>query len=125
MTNRIAAAAAAWLLALAAHAAAQTDVIKLRAGGEAKGKITQLTSKNVVYVDAKGATATVKNEDVIDVVLGDTPPSLKAANAAAAGKNWDKAVNLYETAMGEIPKGREHLHKQYVLFGWAVALDGK
>lgn len=109
----------------AAEASALQDVIKLRAGGEAKGKVTQLTSTKVVYTDAGGKAVTLKNEEVADVLLSDTPKALRDANAAAGSKNWVKALNLYEAALGEIGPGKARdLHKQYALFGWALALEG-
>src|SRR5262245_1148884 len=104
--------------------AAQQDVIKLKAGGEAKGKISIIDSQKIVYADAAGKAVTLKNEDVAEVTLFDVPASLKNANAAAATKNWEKAFNLYDAALGEIGPGKARdLNKQYVLYGWALALD--
>ena len=44
----------------ASEASALQDVIKLRAGGEAKGKVMQLTSTKVVYTDAGGKSVTLQ-----------------------------------------------------------------
>src|SRR5262245_5586402 len=74
------------------------DVIKLRAGGEIKGKVTTAGSKTVSYTDSAGKAGSQKTEDVQDVILGDMPASFKKAEAAAAEGNHVKALNLWPLA---------------------------
>src|SRR5262245_41864271 len=95
------------LSAQAAAPAAQAggDVIKLRAGGEIKGKVTTAGSKTVSYTDSAGKAGSQKTEDVQDVILGDMPASFKKAEAAAAEGNHVKALNLWPLALEEVNAG--------------------
>jgi tetratricopeptide (TPR) repeat protein len=117
--------AAAMALGLAAAADAQ-DVIRLRSGAEVKAKITAMTSQSVTYSEAGGKVSTAKKEDVVSLDLGDKPPSLVKADQALAEGKYDRAINNYPAALEEIQqkKARE-LHKQFVLFSWANALNQK
>ncbi len=103
------------------------DEVTLKDGKVLKGKITKLSSTQVLMVDTSSKSHTLKNEDVRDVKLGDTPSTLNRANQAAQQKNFDKALTLYEAALTEIGqnKDREPLHKQYLYYNWAVTLDQK
>lgn len=114
--------AAAILLGLAAAADAQ-DIIRLKSGSEVKGKVTAMTSQSVTYAETGGKVQTVKTADVVDVALGDPPPSLAKADAALANGQYDKAINHYAPALEEIAgKKARDLHKQFVHFKWAQAL---
>ena len=117
--------AAAFAIGLAAAADAQ-DVIRLRSGTEVKAKITAMTSTSVTYSEAGGKVSTAKKEDVVSLDLGDKPPSLVKADQALAEGKYDRAINNYPGALEEIQqkKARE-LHKQFVLFSWANALNQK
>jgi len=117
--------AAAMALGLAAAAEAQ-DVIRLRNGSAVKAKITAMTSQSVTYSEAAGKVSTAKKEDVVSLDLGDKPPSLIKADQALAEGKYDRAINHYPGALEEIQqkKARE-LHKQFVLFSWANALNQK
>jgi tetratricopeptide (TPR) repeat protein len=112
---------------LAAGAALAQDVIKLRAGGEVKGKITVLNNKNVNVAEAGGKATALKAEEVASVTLGgDTPPSLQKADAAMAEGRVERALNLYPAAIEEIAKEKKReLHKQFVYWNWAAALQQK
>jgi tetratricopeptide (TPR) repeat protein len=115
--------AAAMALGLAAAADAQ-DVIRLRNGSEVKAKITAMTSQSVTYSEAAGKVSTAKKEDVVSLDLGDKPPSLIKADQALAEGKYDKAINHYPAALEEIQqKKARDLHKQFVLFSWANALN--
>jgi tetratricopeptide (TPR) repeat protein len=114
--------AAAVLLGLAAAAEAQ-DIIRLKSGSEVKCKITAMTSASITYSETGGKVSTVKAPEVVDVVLGDPPPSLAKADAALANNQYDKAINHYGPSLEEIAaKKARDLHKQFVLFKWAQAL---
>jgi tetratricopeptide (TPR) repeat protein len=114
--------ATAMALGLAVAAEAQ-DIIRLKNGTEIKVKITALTSQSVTYSEGGGKVSTAKKEDVVDITLGEPPPSLAKADAALAGGKYDGAINNYGQALEEIgqKKARE-LHKQFILFKIAQAL---
>jgi tetratricopeptide (TPR) repeat protein len=117
--------AAAMALGLAAAADAQ-DVIRLRNGSEVKAKITAMTSQSVTYSEGAGKVSTAKKEDVVSLDLGDKPPSLVKADQALAEGKYDRAINNYPGALEEIQqKKARDLHKQFVLFSWANALNQK
>lgn len=117
--------AAAMALGLAAAAEAQ-DVIRLRNGTEIKAKVTAMTSQSVTYSETGGKVSTAKREDVSSVDLGDKPPSLLKADQALSEGKFDRAINHYPAALEEIQqKKARDLHKQFVLFNWAQALNQK
>lgn len=117
--------AAALALGLAAAAEAQ-DVIRLRSGGELKVKVTAMTPDSVTYSEGAGKVSTAKKEDVVSLDLGEKPPSLAKADQALAEGKWDRAIANYPLALEEImqKKARE-LHRQFVLYSWATALNQK
>ena len=109
-----------------ATAAEAQDVIRLRNGTEIKVKITAMTSASVTYSEAAGKVSSAKAEDVTSVTLGDPPPSLVKADAALAEGKFDRAINNYPLALEEITaKKARDLHKQFVLYNWASALNQK
>jgi tetratricopeptide (TPR) repeat protein len=117
--------AAALAIGLAAAAEAQ-DVIRLRNGTEVKAKITAMNSQSVTYSEAGGKISTAKKEDVLSLDLGDKPPSLVKAEQALSEGKYDRAINNYPGALEEIQqKKARDLHKQFVLFSWANALNQK
>jgi tetratricopeptide (TPR) repeat protein len=119
--------ALAAVLALGWAAAAEAqDVIRLRSGTEIKAKITNLTSQAVTYSEGQGKVTTAKAEDVASITLGEPPPSLLKADAALAEGKFDRAINNYPLALEEIQaKKARDLHKQFVLYNWAAALNQK
>ena len=106
-------------------AASGTDVVRLRSGTEIKGKVGNVASTGVTYTDLAGKTGTAKPEDVLSVTLADAPAALAKADAASAEMNFVRAINLYQVALEELQskKGRP-VHKQFILFNWAAALNG-
>lgn len=120
------AALAAALAICAAAAAEAQDVIRLKNGTEVKAKVTAMTSQAVTYSEGAGKVTTAKKEDVVEVVLGEPPPSMAKADAAMAAGQYDKAINNYAPALEEIAaKKARDLHKQFVLSKWAQALGLK
>ena len=119
---RIPLLAAAISVALAAAAEAQ-DVIRLKNGSEIKVKVTALTSQSVTYSEGAGKISTAKKDDVLEVILGDPPPSLGKADAALMASKYDGAINNYQQALEELgqKKARE-IHKQFILYRIAQAL---
>jgi tetratricopeptide (TPR) repeat protein len=114
------------VLSMAAAALAQ-DVVRLRSGSEMKGKVTGLTAKNVIIVEAGNKSTALKAEDVASITLGEPPPSLlKADQAIAGGDINNRTMTLFDAALKEIgeKKARE-FHKQYVFLSWAEALQKK
>jgi len=117
--------AAALAIGLAAAAEAQ-DVIRLRSGTEVKAKVTAMSSQSVTYSEAGGKISTAKKEDVLSVDLGDKPPSLVKADQALSEGKYDRAINNFPGALEEIQqKKARDLHKQFVFFSWANALNQK
>ena len=114
------------VLSMAAASLAQ-DVVRLRSGSELKGKVSGMTSKNVIIVEAGNKSTALKAEDVMSITLGEPPPSLlKAEQAIGGGELSNRTFNLFEGALKEIgeKKARE-FHKQYVFMSWADALQRK
>src|SRR5947207_454835 len=107
--------AAAGVLSLSAAALAQ-DVVRLRSGVEMKGKVSGLTSKNVIIVEAGNKSSALKAEDVASITLGEPPPSLlKAEQAVGQGQFDNRTMNLFTSALEEIgQKKARDFHKQYV-----------
>lgn len=114
------------LLGLSGAALAQ-DVVKMRSGTEIKGKVTVMNSKNVSVAEAGGKASTLKSDEVATVTLGgDVPPSLQKAEQAVAEGRIERALNLYPGALEEIGKKTSRdMHKQYVYWSWALALQAK
>ncbi|MBI3854350.1 MAG: hypothetical protein HY293_01525 [Planctomycetes bacterium] len=116
------------LMALALSAAAEAqDVIRLKSGTETKVKVTAMTSQTVTYSEGAGKVTTAKKDDVMNVELGDKPPSMAKAEAALLNNQFDKAISNYQAALEEIAgkKGGRDLHKQFIYLHMAQAMNLK
>jgi hypothetical protein len=126
MNRLIGLMAAVAAIAGAADALAQAtppDTIQKADNTEVKGRITRLTSQNVVYTDSKGVSVTLKSADVSNVILGDSPGALLSAINAAAEQKVDKAATRFEDALKEIEtKKLREWNKAPVFLHWGQFL---
>jgi len=97
------------------------DTVRLNDSSEVKGKVTRWDAKGL-EIESGGKSRPILLEDISDVVLGDTPPSIRNAELALTSANAGQAISHFQEAMEEVNRRRARdLHKPAIYYGLAQA----